>query len=214
MNQPLAKQAYSKIIEMILGGVLAPGDALQEAKLGETLDMSRTPVREAIKRIEAEGLAAQEGRFLRVRQLTRAEVEEIFFLRRILETYCAHRAAGAMATAKLDRLEGRIRKLQEKGPGDGDEQRDTDDEFHQSIAATTGNVTLVRLIDDLRRRTCMFDYIQVPQRFLKGSQEHLEMIAAFRSGDGETAARLMGEHIDHARDAILAKLDASLEDER
>lgn len=66
MNQPLAKQAYGKIIEMILSGALTPGDALQEAKLGDLLDMSRTPVREAIKRIEAEGLATQEGRFLKI----------------------------------------------------------------------------------------------------------------------------------------------------
>jgi hypothetical protein len=79
MSQPLAQQATGKIIEMVLSGTLVPGDGLQEAKLGEMLDMSRTPVRKAIKWIEAEGLAVQDGRFLKVRTLTAAEVEEIFF---------------------------------------------------------------------------------------------------------------------------------------
>jgi DNA-binding GntR family transcriptional regulator len=210
MNQPLAKQAYGKIIEMILSGALTPGDPLQEAKLGEALDMSRTPVREAIKRIEAEGLAVQEGRFLRVRQLAAEEVEEIFFLRRILEASCA-RAATTIAHAVLDTLENRVRALQREGPGDGDEQRRVDDDFHRALAAAAGSDMMIRTIGDLRRRTCMFDHTQVPDRFLKGCEEHLDMIAALRAGDGEKAGLLMAAHITHARDAILERLNAPAE---
>jgi len=205
MNQPLAKQAYGKIIEMILSGSLMPGDALQEAKLGEALDMSRTPVREAIKRIEAEGLAVQEGRFLRVRQLTAGEVEEIFFLRRILEAYCA-RNATAVPPSALDALERRVRDLQTNGPGEDDEQRRVDDDFHRTLAAATGSTMMIGTIDDLRRRTCMFDHTQVPDRFQNSCVEHLEMIAALRAGDGERAGLLMADHITNARDAILGRL--------
>ncbi|WCK05442.1 GntR family transcriptional regulator [Agrobacterium tumefaciens] len=206
MNQPLAKQAYGKIIEMILSGALTPGDALQEAKLGELLDMSRTPVREAIKRIEAEGLATQEGRFLRIRRLRAEEVEEIFFLRQVLETHCARQAAG-MARPDMGELEARIRHLQQHGPGEDDEQRRVDDAFHRTLALSTGSDMMVSTIEDLRRRTCMFDHAQVPDRFLKSCEEHLEMIAALRAGDGEKAGALMGRHIIHARDAVLEKLE-------
>ncbi|WP_425624764.1 GntR family transcriptional regulator [Agrobacterium radiobacter] len=205
MNQPLAKQAYGKIIEMILSGALTPGDALQEAKLGDLLDMSRTPVREAIKRIEAEGLAAQEGRFLKIRRLKAEEVEEIFFLRQVLETYCARQAA--RARPELGELEARIRHLQQHGPGEDDEQRRVDDAFHRALALSTGSEMMVSTIEDLRRRTCMFDHAQVPDRFLKSCDEHLEMIAALRAGDGERAGSLMARHIVHARDAILEKLE-------
>lgn len=205
MNQPLAKQAYGKIIEMILSGALTPGDALQEAKLGDLLDMSRTPVREAIKRIEAEGLATQEGRFLKIRRLTAEEVEEIFFLRQVLETYCARQAA--TARPELGELEARIRHLQQHGPGEDDEQRRVDDAFHRTLALSTGSEMMVSTIEDLRRRTCMFDHAQVPDRFLKSCDEHLEMIAALRAGDGERAGSLMARHIVHARDAILEKLE-------
>ncbi|MGV2064354.1 GntR family transcriptional regulator [Agrobacterium sp. 22-226-1] len=205
MNQPLAKQAYGKIIEMILSGALTPGDALQEAKLGDLLDMSRTPVREAIKRIEAEGLATQEGRFLKIRRLKAEEVEEIFFLRQVLETHCARQAT--MARPELGELEARIRHLQQHGPGEDDEQRRVDDAFHRTLALSTGSEMMVSTIEDLRRRTCMFDHAQVPDRFLKSCDEHLEMIAALRAGDGERAGSLMARHIVHARDAILEKLE-------
>lgn len=205
MTQPLAKQAYGKIIEMILAGVLKPGNILQEAKLGEELAMSRTPVREAIKRIEAEGLAIQEGRFLKVRTLTAAEVEEIFFLRQSLESYCA-RNATIVATATLDDLERRVIALQTEGPGDEDEQRRVDDDFHHALAAAGGSMMMVRTIGDLRRRSCMFDHTQVPGRFLKSCEEHIAIIQALRAKDGDRAGLLMAEHIAHARDAILERL--------
>jgi DNA-binding GntR family transcriptional regulator len=205
MNQPLAKQAYGKIIEMILAGTLTPGDLLQEEKLGDELAMSRTPVREAIKQIEAEGLAVQDGRFLKVRTLSADEVEEIFMLRRVLEAYCA-RTAVAIAPATLDALETRVLALQNSGPGEGDEQRQLDDDFHRALALATGSQMMIRSIGDLRRRTCMFDHSQVPARFLKGCEEHLGIIDALRARDGDRAGMLMDEHIAHARDAILERL--------
>lgn len=205
MGQPLAKQAYGKIIEMILAGILTPGDVLQEAKLGEELAMSRTPVREAIKRIEAEGLAIQEGRFLKVRTLTAAEVEEIFYLRSVIESYCAR---NAISTSRdiLDDLERRVKALMNEGPGEDDEERIVDDDFHLSLARATGNQMMVRAISDLRRRTCMFDHSLVPARFLKGSSEHLEIIQALRERDAERAGHLMRTHVLNARDAILERL--------
>lgn len=207
MNKPLAKQAYGKIIEMILAGTLKPGDLLQEAKLGDELAMSRTPVREAIKRIEAEGLAIQEGRFLKVRTLSIPEVEEIFFMRQQLESYCARYATG-ISTDVLDNLESRVLSLQKDGPGDEDEQRGVDDDLHEALARAAGNQMIVRTIGDLRRRTCMFDHTQVPTRFTVSCQEHLGILQALRAGEGDRAAKLMGQHIVHARDAILQRLSA------
>lgn len=208
MSKPLAKQAYGKIIEMILAGALKPGDLLQEAKLGDEFAMSRTPVREAIKRIEAEGLAIQEGRFLKVRTLTIAEVEEIFFMRQQLESYCARHATG-ISTDILNDLERRVMTLQREGPGEEDEQRGVDDDLHHALARAAGNQMMVGAISDLRRRTCMFDHAQVPARFLTSCREHLDILQALRAGDGDRAGSLMGEHIAHARDAILERLNNS-----
>lgn len=210
MSKPLAKQAYGRIIEMILAGDLKPGDLLQEGKLGEELSMSRTPVREALKRIEAEGLALQEGRFLKVRTLAPEEVEEIFLMRGVLERHCARNAV-SIAPSILDRLEASVRQLREDGPGDEEQQRQVDDAFHHELARVAGNQTMIRTIGDLRRRTCMFDHTQVPERFLASCDEHLEIIAALREKDGERAGLVMERHIAHARDAILRRLAQTAE---
>ncbi|KQT64549.1 GntR family transcriptional regulator [Aureimonas sp. Leaf460] len=194
---------------MILSGSLSPGDTLQEARLGKALAMSRTPVREAIKRIEAEGLAAQEGRFLKVRRLTRLQIEEIFFLRAALEAACARQAV-SLAPAVLDALAARVERLLGLGPGEDDEQRSVDDDLHRTVALSTGSRTMLATIEDLRRRTCMFDHSQLPERFRVSCEEHLGLLAALRAGDGEHAGRLMGAHIDHARDAILQRLEKAL----
>ncbi|CAN7682849.1 GntR family transcriptional regulator [Pararhizobium sp. LjRoot238] len=204
MNQPLAYQARDRIVEMILSGELGPGDTLSEGRLGLLLDMSRTPVREAMKRIEAEGLAAREGRFLKVRRLTCDEVCEIFLLRETLETHGA-RAAVGLSPAVLEAMRARIEALMLVGPGE--EHWRIDDDFHHMIAAASGNPVLVSTVEALRLRTCMFDYGRVPDRFLKGCREHLGILDALRRGGGEEAAQLMGAHILRARNAILAHLE-------
>lgn len=204
MNEPLARQARDRIIEMIFAGELVPGDALSEGRLGQLLDMSRTPVREAMKFIEAEGLAVRQGRFLRVRKLEPAEVREIFFLREILEAHGA-RAAVALPGETIDNLRARVEAVMRTGPGD--EQWRVDDDFHRTIAAASGNPMLVTAVESLRLRTCMFDYSRVPDRFLKGCREHLAILDALKAGKSEEAARLMSTHILHARDAILTRLE-------
>lgn len=192
---------------MILTGQLLPGDALQEAKLGELLDMSRTPVREAIKSIEAEGLAERDGRFLRVRRLSEEDVNEIFLLRETLEVH-GTRMATALPPATLDAMKSRIHALMQSGPGEGEEHWRVDEDFHLMLAGAAENRTLVRALRDLRLRTCMFDHTRLPQRFLKGCEEHLAIIDALENGDAPQAAALMSGHIRNARDAILNRLSA------
>ncbi len=203
--QNLAQDAHHRIIGMILDGTLKPGDALQEAALGDQLGMSRTPVREAIKRIESEGLAVSEGRFTRVRSLAAAEIDEIFFLRIALEPACA-RAAVRLPAVQLDEMEARVRRLMTDGPQTDDGQRRADNDFHDMLARAAGNRTIADVVAALRRRTCMFDHTQVPERFLKGCEDHLRILAAIRSGDGATAEAAMARHLEQARDAVLARL--------
>jgi DNA-binding GntR family transcriptional regulator len=207
MTESLASEAHRRIIGMILEGALKSGDALQEASLGEALGMSRTPVREAIKRIESEGLAVPDGRFIRVLRLGGAEIEEIFFLRLELEPPCA-RAAAATPLPRAAELEARIRALMKNGPEaePDDVQWNIDSDLHETIARAAGNGAVAEVIAGLHRRTCVFDHTQVPDRFLKGCEEHLEILEAIRLGDGAAAAAAMRRHLTCARDAILARL--------
>ncbi|WP_108258310.1 GntR family transcriptional regulator [Mangrovicoccus ximenensis] len=173
--------------------------------------MSRTPVREAIKRIESEGLAVQEGRFLKVRRLPRAEIEEIFFLRLQLEPEATRAAATALAPARIEEMAARTRAFI-AGRGNGG-QWELDDAFHAMMLDAQNNRAVIDVVAGLRRRTCMFDRSQVPERYLSGFEEHLAILDALGRGDGDAAARLMTDHLSHARDAVLERLDA-LEDQK
>ena len=204
-TQNLARVAHTRIIGMIFEGQIRSGDALQEAALGEVLGMSRTPVREAIKRIESEGLAVTQGRFTRVRSLPVPEVEEIFFLRLELEPFAA-RAAVRLPPAQVDAMEARIRALMAGGPEVDDAQWQTDNDFHNMLAQEAGNKTLASTIEALHRRTCAFDHTQLPDRFLKGSEEHLVILDAIRSGDADAVATALTHHLENARDAVLERM--------
>ncbi|GGG82590.1 GntR family transcriptional regulator [Salipiger pallidus] len=202
----LAETAYRELIRMILEGQLKPGDTLQEVKLCEVLGMSRTPVREAIGRIDSDGLAEQKGRFFRVRRITAEEIDEIFFLRLALEPACARNAAGRMDVARLHALEVAVRALLESGPGQDDLQWHVDQDLHLAFAGASGNAPMVRVIAELHRRTCIYDHRVVPERFAEGCAEHLALIEAVRSGDGAGAEALMTAHLTQARDAIVTHL--------
>lgn len=202
----LAAIAYRELIRRILEGELKPGDTLQETHLCADLEMSRTPVREAIARIRSEGLAEQSGRFMRVRRISPEEVDEIFFLRRALEPSAVRAATGRLLPQQIDTLEAEVRALMQKGPGEDDLQWHVDQSFHATIAAAAGNTAAAKVLHDLHTRTCIFDHRVVPERFLRGCEEHLAMLAAMRASQPEEAAALMGAHLDHARDAIFAHL--------
>jgi DNA-binding GntR family transcriptional regulator len=198
-------RVHARIIQMVLTGELPPGTAMQEARLAEVLDMSRTPVREALKRIEAEGLARRDGRFLRVRRLEASEIMEIFALREALEGFSARVAIG-LPLPDISAMAARVRALMASDPDDGEMERAVDDDLHQMIAHASENRTLARVIGELRLRTCMFDVHQVPDRFLRGSVEHLEILEALAARDGPLAEARMIAHVRNAGAAILGRL--------
>jgi DNA-binding GntR family transcriptional regulator len=201
----LAREAHERIIALMFDGALGPGDRLGEAALGARLGMSRTPVREAIKRIESEGLAVTEGRFTRVRRLPAREIEEIFFLRLALEPPMA-RAAVRLPPDRLDAMEARIRRLMSAGPGARDDQWQTDSALHDMLAEMSGNQTARAVLAVLRQRTCVFDHKQLPERFIEGCEEHLAILAAVRTGDADAVEAALCQHLENARDAVLARL--------
>lgn len=208
MTEPtrLGREAHQRIIAMIFDGVLKSGDALQEAALGQQLGMSRTPVREAIKRMQSEGLAVLDGRMIRVHRLSKHEIEEIFFLRLQLEPFVA-RSAVRLPPSQIDAMEARTRQIMAQGPAVEDQHRQADDAFHDLMGREAGNASIASVIAGLRRRTCVFDHRQVPDRFVIGCQEHLLILDAVRTGDPDRVQAGMRAHLENARDAVLDRLN-------
>jgi len=206
-GQKLSVVAYGAVLDMILRGVLNSGELVTERQIAARLGMSRTPVREAVRRLEGEGtLERQRGGALVVRPHSMEEFLHALAVRRLLEGEAARLAAGKMAPELLATARARIARLRAEGLGESARQDDRD--FHASIAAASGNPVLAMAISDLRKRTSMFRLGRLPERLDQVCDEHLAIVEALTGGDGEAARAAMQGHIDNVRAHLLQRLTA------
>ncbi|MEH6630484.1 MAG: GntR family transcriptional regulator [Halopseudomonas aestusnigri] len=201
--ESLADQTYSRLTNMLLSGELPDGSPIMERRLAEQLEVSRTPVREAISRLETEGLLERKGGRMLVRKVDLKEFLEVLHIRKLLECDAAKNASGRISQELLNELKSKTQKLLEMSTVSSEEHRITDDFFHTRIAESCGNRLLAKTITDLRRRTAMFDHDRLPARLKPGCKEHLDVINALENGDGEIAAQAMARHIDNVKKSIL-----------
>jgi DNA-binding GntR family transcriptional regulator len=199
-GQKLSVVAYGALLDMILRGTIAAGEPVTERLIAARLGMSRTPVREAVRRLEGEGtLERQRSGALVVRLHALA-------VRRLLEGEAARLAAGKIAPAIIAKARARIARLRDEGLGDAARQDDRD--FHVAIAAASGNPVLATTIGDLRKRTAMFRLGRLPERVDQVCDEHLAIVEALAAGDGEAARAAMQAHVDNVRAHLLQRLTA------
>lgn len=211
-DKRLALQAYEQILELLLSGSIEPGWMATERRLAETLNMSRTPVRDALLMLEGEGLLVRQGsRGLQVRQIRTEDYMEALQVRQLLEPEAARIAAGRVSTSVLDSLSQELEMLLDVAGGgkskpDRAVVRELDDLLHDSISKATGNQQLVQIVKMLRRQTQIFDLRSMPERLDATCQEHLALVMALRKGDGDEAAALMKLHIENIRLCIIRRL--------
>jgi DNA-binding GntR family transcriptional regulator len=197
-GQKLSVVAYGELLDMILRGTIAAGEMVTERQIATRLGMSRTPVREAVRRLEGEGtLERQRGGALVVKPYSMEEFLHALSVRRLLEGEAAR-------LELLDAARERIARLRANGLGDVARQDDRD--FHAAVAAASGNPVLATAISDLRRRTAMFRLGRLPERLDQVCDEHLTIVDALASGDGEAARAAMQTHIDNVRAHLLQRL--------
>jgi len=200
----LSDFAYTRLLDMMLAGELKPGAALHERRLAQMLEISRTPVREALFRLEAEELIIRRPE----RQLVVADIGletyvRLLDLRRILEVEVAARATGRVTAERCIEVEAAIDALLSANTVTSAQHWAVDDLVHHTIADAAGNPVLAQTILDLRRRTHIFNTSRISHRLVPGSEEHRQLIRATTGDDPELSRRLMGEHLDHVRDAIV-----------
>lgn len=204
-SRKLSVVAYGALLDMILRGAIAAGEPVTERLIAARLGMSRTPVREAVRRLEGEGtLQRQRGGALVVRPYSMETFLHALAVRRLLEGEAARMAAGKMDSAVLAEMRGRIVRLRHEGLDNAARQDDRD--FHTAIAEASGNPVLATTIGDLRKRTAMFRLGRLPERLDQVCDEHLAIVDALQSGDGETARLAMQGHIDNVRAHLLQRL--------
>lgn len=212
VDQRLAPQAYERILDLILSGKASPGDLLNERGLADTFDMSRTPIRDALLMLESEGLLVRRGRRgLQVKEKRLEDLIDALQIRLLLEPAIARMAAGKVDGTELDTLADSFGKLLQTADStqegvDREEARALDNRLHGLVSDTAENPQLSSIVLTLRRQTQIFDIKSLPERAQDTCREHLEIIDALRSGDGDAAAGAMAHHIDGVRDSIIARL--------
>ena len=212
----LSDWAYQIIRERILNLLYAPGEQLQVEKLSEAMQVSRTPIREALLRLEQDGLVrsvARVGFF--VVEISEKDLEELFEVRELLESYAASKACRCMTESDLAELE----KLIQRGTscaerGDLDDYLDADGAFHGLLIARAQNERLVTMLFSLhnllhRQRKLS---VRSPENVRGTNSEHRKVMDALRAHDAELAGRRMGEHLHSVRDRMLRLLRSGWKD--
>jgi DNA-binding GntR family transcriptional regulator len=188
-------------------GRIRPGDRLVEGELARAWHVSKSPLREALKALQHEGLVeAVPRRGYIVTPITIKQIQDLFDLRSVLERECAARASRSISSPQLDEL----RRLvgDPYVVGDVDSQRrflSQNKQFHLAIARTTGNQRLValldRLLDELER---LFHLgLDVRDRADVLVREHLELITAVEARDADRAAAVMEAQVENSRQMVL-----------
>jgi DNA-binding GntR family transcriptional regulator len=206
-SDSLSRLAYRAVLKQIMDGELKPNEVVQEARLATDLGFSRTPVREAIGKLEGEGFVVRNGRTVTVQELTAADYFEILHMRRIIECEAAGLAAepGRIDAFALHALRQEVESLDAT---DGVEKHWTvDGKIHSMIAEATGSRLLAQTVADLRRRSLLFGIGRRPGRLLSGKAEHLALIDAILSGDAMEAKAVMWRHLENMRAEVLRSLD-------
>jgi DNA-binding GntR family transcriptional regulator len=195
----LSDWAYHVVRERILNLQYAPGEQLQLERLSEAMQVSKTPVREALLRLEQDGLVRSVTRVgFFVAEITKRDLEELFEIRESLESYTARKAALVLTDddlAKLDSLIQRGTASAERG--DLDDYLEADADFHWLLINRARNerlVTMLLSLHNLLHRQRKLS-VRSPENVLCTNNEHRKVVDALRAHDAELAGELMGQHL-------------------
>ncbi|WP_345497290.1 GntR family transcriptional regulator [Nocardia callitridis] len=198
--------AYKQLRERITSGVYLPGTMLVPAAIGAELGLSRTPVREAMQRLDYEGLVVQAPRGYRVRERTAEEVLEICEARIALESAIAYSAASRHTELDLARLT-RLFEQAVESPDPGTSLA-LHNEWHGALRSAAHNQTITELMDRLDAQLRVYDAkeARAESNLQQIETEHRDILTAVRAGDAEQARLLMIAHQSRTRDLRIAAM--------
>lgn len=202
----LHDQVAQQLRDKIFAGALLPGAFVDETRLCEQLAISRTPLREALKVLTAEGLIRHEPRRgCFVNEVTEKDLDEIFPVMALLEGRCAYEAALHTGDADMQALEVLHQALQHSAQqGQIQQYYAANFAIHEAIIAIAGNKWLAQVISDLRKilKLARLQQLNAPGRLAQSLAEHMAIFAALKAGDAEGAEAAMRTHLTRQREAL------------
>jgi DNA-binding GntR family transcriptional regulator len=215
MPPSLPELAYAQLREAILTGTLAAGTPLRQEELASQFGMSRLPVREALRRLDSEGLVVlRPRRGYIVATLDRQEIEDVLELHGTLEAMAGHAATlrrSDEVVADLERCVVQLERLSKRTPVDVDAFTALNARFHERLLESSGRPFLDRMLRLVRGNAERYTRAGAAMLFdLRESQhEHRSILEAYRAGNAAAVAKLCKAHRDATRKRLLAHLDAS-----
>ena len=222
-GQPLRQRAYDHLQRKLISGELRAGSVVSEQSLATEIGMSRTPVREAIRTLEQEGVLEPLPRFgTRVRTLERRDLEELYELREAVEPFAVAKAARAVLpedVLSLRRVCGEIQALalelkKSKLPSLDAAQMQrllgADLGFHLMLLRVAGNQRMMKIVSDSRLLTAIFGtqrQAHTVQVLEQTHKEHAAILEAVEQGNGAAAGRAMSAHIQASKRQALEAYD-------
>jgi DNA-binding GntR family transcriptional regulator len=206
VHNSLHAEVASRLRERIFAGELAPGSFLDEVQLAEEMSISRTPLREALKVLTAEGIVRHEPRRgCFVAEVTEKDLDEIFPVIALLEGRCAYEAARNASDADLQALELLHQKLSRHAKAKRvNEYYEANFAIHEAIITLADNRWLAQAISDLRKivKLARLQQLHAPGRLEQSLSEHLAVFAALKARDAEGAEAAMRTHLTRQREAL------------
>lgn len=208
-GRTLAEHAYAELRERIIDMRLPPGSAVDEESLMRELGVGRTPMREAVKRLESDRLlTVYPRRGTIISEVNIKDLRAISDARRVLEAFAARRAAEHVTDDDRVVLRGCLEELSHDGARSNQDAMALDERIHRAIYATMRNTyveaTLIQYFSLSQR---MWNFVLAGLAPITGNvHEHAELVNAIIDGDPERAAKLAEEHVTHFEDLVRAAL--------
>ena len=198
---PLRDVVFNTLREAILKGELKPGERLMELQLAAKLGVSRTPIREAIRMLEQEGLAVTIPRKgAEVAKMTEKDMEDVLQIREALDELAAKIACEQISEEQLEELVATMHEFEESTKTDNVKKiAEADVKFHDIIYQSTGNPKLVNMLNNLREQMYRYrvEYLKREEAYPQLIAEHAAIIEYISKGEKKAATDVMCKHIDN-----------------
>ena len=206
-HRPLREIVYEQLKIQILTGKIAPGTRMMEVELAENLGVSRTPVREAIRKLEKEALVVIEPRRgAYVSDVSVKEMVDTLVVREDLEALAASLTAKRITKEELEGLEKKVTDYSEAiASGDMEQIIRADESFHHKIVALSGNKALIQLFSSVQELSLRFRYLYYEDftRYENMPVEHKEILEAIKTGDGDAARIVSDNHVKKLKEFVV-----------
>jgi DNA-binding GntR family transcriptional regulator len=194
-DDALSDRVYGVVSALIKSQKLHGGDIIVEMRLADMLGVSRTPLREALQKLEGEGLVVRNGRSFVVRSVGLAEYLQSLKVRELLEGEAAALGAGRVPAAAIATVRQNIDTLLAAPVYLPSEHWQSDDEVHGLVTDYCGNPVLGRMINGLRMVTRLYETANLADRLVPDATEHLAIIDALESGDSRASRQKAQAHL-------------------